>query len=228
MIRNTHLCSIVGVMVACASHASDEMVVRNKTHRGTFEGYEKNSFMFFDSSNDMIKAAKGAVKKLTLNPPCKVQLLRSMKKEPDGYVLKGYSSMKFTVEDSNGETTIFANNVKSITTERPNALLVAAVGADAAGGNKVPARIDTEPLEARPDLTDGQTRALSGYMDARERYDAFVSESSRMVAEMDRMRGARRTELLAELRDRKNQEQPIKNAVVAATADLKSAFPELQ
>ena len=228
MTGRAHVCAILTVMAACATHAADEMVVRNETHRGTFEAYERNSFMFLDSNNDMIKAPKGAVKKLTLNPACKVQVMRSMKKESEPYLLKGYKNMKITLSNGDGETTIFANNIKSMTADRPSALLVAAVGADAAGGNKAPPPIDTEPLEARADLTDEQAQALADYKDARETYDAFVRESSRMVAEMDRMQGPRRTDLLAELRSRKNQEQPIKNALLSATSAMKSAFPELQ
>ena len=97
--------------------------------------------------------------------------------------------------------------------------------ADPAGG--VLPLYDVSGLEGRADLTDAQNAALERYKAAKAKYSGYVSESSRIVAEMDRSRGQHRERLMDELRLRKQDEQPVKNEYRAATSALMSQFPGL-
>ena len=54
---------------------------------------------------------------------------------------------------------------------------------------------------------------------------SFRSESSAMVAKMDRAKGAQREGMLNALRSRKNAEQPIKSEFYASRAALLKTFP---
>jgi hypothetical protein len=91
------------------------------------------------------------------------------------------------------------------------------------GDAPIPAIDTTEFDEAA--MSESQRSTLAKYKIARKRYDAFLSESTAMVREMDRASGQRREQLLTKLRIRKNQEQPIRLEMSGAHKSLLAAFP---
>lgn len=227
------LCCCVAFAMSAGVHAADTMVVASETHTGTFEGYRQNRFLFRTESGTLLQEVRGRVSELKLGQPCKVTFARTGRKKREPAHLKTYAHMKFTFEDGGREKVVPAFNIREITVQRDESGGAAKPddGAKPGGAPDKPGvftTYDVRPLASRSDLTGPQSAALKRYETAKSRYDAFLKESTRLVTEMDRAKGAQREKLLNELRTRKNQEQPIKKELDGATAALLSAFPWLK
>ena len=156
-----------------------------------------------------------------MEKPTRVAFTASRKKRSGARMLKGYKGLKFVFVEGEKEKKVFAGRVKSISVIHPAG---GSGGKDAKGADTFPV-IDISGLETRSDLTEQQTDAIDRYKKAREAYDSFLAESSKLVARMDRERGGAREKLLDELRVRKDREQPIKNELRAAIRELMATCP---
>ena len=87
--------SAIFAFLAAVPACGDTMVIRNKTHEGTFEGFEKNMFRFRTAEGEFLKEKRGKVSKILLEEPCKVTFLRSGKKESESGMFKKYERLKF-------------------------------------------------------------------------------------------------------------------------------------
>ena len=211
--------------LAVAAVGSDVMVVKNVTHEGTFEGFEKNIFRFQTAEGEFLKEKRGKVSRLELAEPCKVTLLRTGKKESEPGLFKKYERLKFIFDENGKDKAEFANSIKKITVLRDPEPAVN--GRGGGGGNGSVEFIDVGPLEEREGLSAAQSAALQQYKAASAKYRAFVDTSTALVGQMDGAAGGERDRLLNQLRLRKNEEQPLKSAFNTATAQLLAKFPEL-
>jgi len=202
---------------------ADSMRIGTKTQKGTFAGYKNGSIMFQDENGEQFPQPRGSVKSLTIDSPCEASFKASSKDLTGMFTLVKYESGIFTVKDKGKQKEIPAIKVSEITVKQS----VSASG-DRVGDAPVSIRdIDISGIEGRTDLTQQQTEILNKYKAARSKYNAFVSENSSMVQQMDKAKGQKREELLNELRVRKAQEQPIRLEYETCRTSLVNAFKNL-
>jgi len=218
-MRNVVVCVALLATVAVAS--ADTLEVRNKTHEGKLETFENGQFTFRILFGDTLSVSASSVKTLTLDKPRPVSLLLSEKSEFEDANLHGFQQSKFTVEQKGGMRMIYAMKVKRMVVKeaKPSAT------ADSSEIPGLRAFVDITHIEDRTDLPPHQMDAMRVYVTARERYKAFLAESSRLVASANGETGDRRMVLLNELRDCKNREQPLLLALDQAEKALFVAFP---
>jgi hypothetical protein len=219
------VCSITISLLLTASlcHA-DRLVAGNKTHEGTFQGFEKNRFMFATTDGDYLSKPRTTVKELAMDPPRNV-ILTYKNKKTEEVRLTGYRMSKFSHQEKKAieETVISVMKLKSVTVPYTS-------GGGADGPSDGILRIGLSTLDkviGDTKLTETETQALERYKAAKKKYDEFRAESARLVAEMDAATGAHREDLLNQLRKRKNEEQPILNDLRAASQEFQNAFPNL-
>jgi len=203
---------------------ADVLNLGTKEHEGTFEGFANSRFVFRTGAGREVKESRTSVQRLTLAEPRKVALLRPGKKDPETVMLVGYEGGKFTVKQGNQETNIPGMQVRSIEVEME---MPEGGGADVTDTPRPIPPIDISELAARQDLGAPQIAVLEKYKAARAKYDAFIEESSALVAAMNKATGAKREELLNTLRRRKGEEQPIKRSLETSRSALIAAFPEI-
>jgi hypothetical protein len=103
---------------------------------------------------------------------------------------------------------------------RPPKLL--GIPREAGDGNRYPiSKVNTAEL-LRGDTSASQRKAIASFTKAKASYDAFMNESSSLVGTLGGTTGKQRAALLAKLRDRKNKEQPLKDALLKAHRKLES------
>lgn len=191
--------------------------------KGSFLAYKDNKFFFKTEKGQDLELSKAAVRKLTLDEPREVYFLRKGKSKNESALLVGYDKLQFSFKQKKQDFSISAMNVASI-----KASMATVEGGGTEGGttdgNTFIAAVDLSGLDETA-LSPSQKAAISSYAAVRTRYESFLSRSSTMVAEMDRSSGARREELLGELRRRKNEEQPIRLQMSSAHKSLLAAFP---
>ncbi len=214
---------LAACFVAVGSGRADTLTIGIRNIQGTFEGFSDDAFVFRSDKGETLRENRTNVRSLQLDAPVKVayEMARGGKGSQSA-LLKSYKGMRFVFKDGDKERTVFANHVKEIRVVRPP---------PAGGGGREPdgsafiQPVDISKVENNPDLTAGQKAAIERYRTARARYDNFFRESSELVARMDRAEGAERIRIHQELRVRKQEEQPIINALQAATTQLYNAFP---
>ncbi len=218
-------CLVIAFGLSAHVCAADVMVARGKRHSGTFRGYSKNMFQFRTTEDKTVHESRVRVTQLTLDRPLAVDVLRKGKNRHQRMELKKYQAMKFTFLERGRAKRIAAHDITEILVQQDSGPM---------GGQPVatdtsntPTLYDVEPIKSRTDLTAQQSQALTRYEAAKNQYEQFRRESSRLVSQMDRSTRANRAALLAQLRVRKEEEQPIKNKLRQATAALLSSFPEL-
>ncbi len=204
---------------------ADTMEVGSKKYEGSFEGFAQTKFIFRVSGGKLLKTPRSSVRRLTLAKPRNATMVKTARREPESIVLVSYGGGgKFTIMQNGRKSQVFALHVTSLSVAKDPP--PPAGGGMAAGPSSL-SPIDTSGVKDRPDLSRQQVAALARYQIAREAYDAFVAESSAMVAEMDTAAGDRRQELLQALRVRKQDERPISGELAASQSALLAALPEL-
>lgn len=205
-----------GTVSFCLCRA-DTLKTSTGTLTGTFQGYEKNEFLFTESGGTQHKIPKAKVTSVEVDQPCEARLRRSGKSTIEAVSLIGYDKLQFSFETNGKRFPLSAMNVTSLSVFR----------AMAGGGEEGPddstafiAPIDTSSLENRTDLTPTQQAALQRYKTARKNYDDFVSRSTDLMTTASTAQGPKRAEILTELRKRKQEEQPVKAELQAAGSAL--------
>jgi len=215
----------VGIILAVAVTATalgDTLTTKKGTHNGAFEGYRDSEFTFRTDKGQVIREMRVNVKKLECEKPKQV-ILSVERKPPASAMFKKYEKLKFTFEEKGRKRTVFSRTVESITVTQTGA----GQGRGSKGGGALP-MFDVSRLEKAPDITAAQKAAVERYKTAKAQYSTFLAQSSAMVVEMDKARGARRENLMNQLRMRKQDEQPIKNEYRTAMSALLQAFPNLE
>ena len=198
-------------------------MVKKTEYKGTFEGYQDGAFLFRTADGILLKERKSGVRELKLGEPCSIGLVTSKKKDSEWVVLKQYKSMKFVIEDGDKEKKIYGNTFKKITIHHPDE-----GGGGGGVGLGMPELIDTSGVEARDDLTPAQTAALTQYKAAKAEWEQFLEESTALMKAADQVQDAKRMELMEKLRERKNEEMPIRTRLNGATKTLLAAFPDAE
>ena len=221
MKRTFAILALAGLCGAAWCRA-DTLTVGIKNISGTFEGFANDAFAFRSDTGETLSENRTNVRALELDAPVKVSFeLARGGKGLESSTLAAYKGMKFIFKDGDKERSFFANQIKEIRVIRPPQ----AGGGHAQDGGAAIRPVDISKVENNPDLTDGQKAALARYKTARAAYDDFLRESSDLVAQMDRAQGADRTKIHNRLRLRKQEEQPIINALQSAMTQLFNAFP---
>lgn len=219
------LCCMAILLTCGLTAQADSITIRNETHQGSFEGYSNSTFTFRKKDGEILEETRSLVRELKLDPPCKTQVTLSRSSDSEERLMKGYKAMKFVFVEGDKEKTDFANVIDEIKVQRP---MASAGGKTGTSGQEVIPRINLSGVEDNPALSPQQKTAIDNYKKARAEYDAFLTESSALVAEMDAAKGARREDLLNRLRMRKNEEMPIKQALQNATNELLALFPPME
>lgn len=224
MKRNILSGALVLLLSATTGGYADTLTRGTKHLTGRFTGIDQSRFTFEDSSGKLHKTHQSFVAKLDLDEPTPVTFMLSGKREEYTGVLHGYRSGRFTIEMSGTERMVPGPQIKSLSIRD---LEAEAQKTAAAAGPRVK-NIDSTALRKRPDLTANQSAILDRYDSDKKRYDGYLGQSSDMVAKMDATKGAQRGKLLAVLRHRKAEEQPLKNAYESSRDALLAAFPNMQ
>ncbi|MDI6774315.1 MAG: hypothetical protein QME60_02825 [Verrucomicrobiota bacterium] len=210
--------------VSAAAAFGDQLTVTGKTHDGTFQGYEDTRFQFMTVKGRFVKEHPRRVVKLVLANPRKASYVTADAQKEVVAVFKGYDKRKFIFLKDGEEAQVAQAKMKTLElvyeeTAGGNG------GEELAGGRYPIPRVDLNALSGG-EINAAQQAALDKFKAAKQGYDDFVSQSSAMVAEMDKTTGAERENLLNQLRMRKNQEQPLKNSLAAAYKALTNVFAE--
>ena len=162
-----------------------------------------------------------SVRSVQVDAPCPATLKRTGRSQAERVEVKEYGAGRFTFIERGKEVQIFGMRVERMAVNRSSGTT---------GGTDAPRpkpRIDIAALERQPDLTSSQRASIARYKSARKRYDAFVDEELRPGRDhLDAATGTRREQLLLRLRQRKDQEQPLKRDLDSAEASLLRAFPK--
>jgi hypothetical protein len=201
---------------------ADEWIAGGTKQDGYFQSFTNGAFMLRSSRGRLLKEQPTRINKLTFDKPIKVTYITSDKKEPQEGTLKGYEKSYFHFEKDGKPVQVAYMKVRSM-----DRIADPTVHDNSGGG--VISGIDTDSLEKRyagAGMTPAQSAALAAYKAARNQYDTFINQSSSLVSQMNSASGMQRENLMNQLRKRKFDEQPIKNAMLDAQADLLDAFPD--
>lgn len=219
-----HLLIITAVAAFSAIQAMpDEITIGNTKQQGTFEGVENSLLVFRTGKDNVLKENGSKVLRITLDSPCKATITYTSKKPDETVLLKGYEKLKFTIGDRKKERTVFAATVKQMTVQRE----APSSNDGESGGMGGIIQFDFNTFEAGlqdQELTAAQKTALQNYKSAKTKFDVFVNESTVLQRQMDKSTDAVRENLLNQLRKRKNEEQPIRNALLQAQPAFFSEF----
>lgn len=207
----------------CAAVCADELVVGGGAHQGTFEGLANGTVQFVTSKGRFMKEQPTRISRLTVTSSNKATYVTSEKKDPETAVFKGFEKLKFIFEKDGKEVIVHHTKMKKIDIEYESK----GNGTDDGIAQIQPLDISAIEQSAKDGLlTPAQIAILDCYKAARAAYDAFLAKSTELRNKMDAATGAAREDLLNQLRTRKNEEQPIKKALLEAQSALMSAFPE--
>jgi hypothetical protein len=219
----TFLAMAVVVALVTAAGAAGPLVGTGKTKEGTFRGYEKGRFLFASSKGKPMKEQAGRVMKLILGEPLKVTYQTADAAKPLEAQFKGYDKKTFTFAGKEGkETSVPQLKMKTIELSFD---MEGEEGGDRGGGRYPIPDVNLESL-AGTEATPAQQAAIDKFTAAKKRYDEFVNVSSGLVQEMDKATGVKREEFLNQLRARKNDEQPLRTALINAYKTMGDAFPD--
>lgn len=210
---------LVTLVVLLPRHSTADLLTSGGvTRSGRFAGYRSDHFSFAADDGAPLDHHRGTVQKLALEAPLTVTLLRSNQAPPgDEVLLSGFEAGAFSIERSGRVQQVPALFVASISVPAP------AAGTAAAPTPGPRPAIDVAALERSP-MSEAQRALLDDYREARRDYDAFVAESSALVAQLDTLTGARRMELLEKLRHRNHSEQPLATALRRTEQAVRQAF----
>jgi hypothetical protein len=201
----------------------DQLVILGQTREGSFQGFENGRIDFQASGGKFVKEQSTRVTKLVLTSPLKASYQTTGGKREEDVTLKGFEKGKFAFAGKDGkEVLVPAMQIRSI---EPVFAGAAGGGGDAGERYPIPP-VDLSTIAG--DLAPDQQAALDGFRAAKKAFDDFVAESSALVQEMDRLKGPKREERLNQLRLRKDQEQPLRQNLIAAYRTLTSAFADAQ
>ena len=211
----------VSALISCISVKADVLKTAMGEKKGHFSAYKNSKFIMKSEKGKKIEIPKATARELILESPVNVTFKRKGKSKSESAELLGYSKLQFQLKQKNKKVSLSAMYVTSMEAHVP---MSAGPGGTVRGGDTSIRAIDTSKFDEST-MTASQKSALASYRAVRKRYDAFLSQSAAMVAEMDRSTGQQREKLLSKLRIRKNQEQPIRNEMSAAHKSFLAAFP---
>lgn len=213
---------ITMLLIVAASASADVLIVGKTRYKGTFRGFENNSFEFDLQDGNSLKKNRSMVNSLELEKPVKASYLERGKKTVEDVEFLGYDKLKFLFSDNSKEIGISGSVMKNIT-----------VSWSYSGGDgglpssetpTPPPLLDLSKIEGAQ-LTPEQQTALSAYKAARAEYDKYLAESTALVKQMDASKNEKREQLLSKLRIRKQDEQPILASLQQATDNILAVFP---
>jgi hypothetical protein len=215
-MRIVAACAAVGLTIACAS-GDQLLVLGGQTREGTFQGFEGGKFLFLPSRGKFMKETPSRVSRLVLANKTKATYQTTDGKSESDAVLKGYEKGKFIFLKDGKETAVIPMKIKQLD-------LSFETGGDAGGGSYPIPAVDLATLGG--ELTQEQQGIVDRFVAAKKSFDEFLAESSAVVAEMDKLKGPKREELLNKLRMRKEAEQPLRDSLRIAYRALVGAFSE--
>ena len=215
---------LCGVLASVA--LGDQLMVTGQTKDGTFESYSDGRFHFQTTKFKSVKEQAIRVSKLVLSQPLTVAYMTTDAKEPEPAVLKGYDKRLFTFEKDGKDFTIPQAKMKSIEPMEENGNGGGGGGGDSGDPSQYPIpEVDLSIFDGM-ELTPAQQTTLTKFKTSKKTYDAFYDKNTTMVKEMDQLTGAKRIDLLNQLRLRKGEEQPLRKDLIAAYKALAAAFPQ--
>jgi hypothetical protein len=218
--------SLAFVMAAAGAWGDQLFFTAVQSKDGTFQGYEEGHFQFMTTKGRFMKESSSRVLKLVLEGPQKASYQTTDANKEEFALLKGYDKKKFTFQTKDGkEAQIPVAKVKTVSLVTDEAPAATGDAAEVSAGRYPIPKIDLAAL-AGGELAPAQQAVLDKFKEAKKAYDDFVAQSSTMVADMDKMTGAKREDLLNKLRVRKGEEQPLKNALISAFKGLTAAFAD--
>lgn len=210
---------IVLLLGMVAEARCDEWVIGGQTRQGTFLRYEDGKFIFLTEKGET-REASSRVSRLVLPKPASVTYQTTEDRRSRSGELRGYDRRGFVLADGGREMTLPLLKMKRL--EVADVTGGAGEGRSGVelGDDRYPVpNIDLRKFQGDT-LTEEQHAAVERFHRAKKAFDAFVDESSRLVAEMEKSTGERRQRLLDQLRLRKLQEQPLRDALIRAYRDL--------
>ena len=206
------------VMLASAA-CGDQLVLGGQTKEGTFQGYENGRFFFANKRGRLMREQAIRVTKLVLSSPMRVVYVTKDGKAEEIADLTGYEKKAFTFDKKGQQVVVPQAKMKEIGRSEEG-------GEGGGDGGRYPVpEVDLDSF-AGDNVTPAQQAALDRYKTAKKKFDDYVADSTALVKEMDAATGAKREALLNQLRQRKNEEQPLKKDLIAAYNALADLFPE--
>ena len=224
----------------------DQLDVGGAKYNGTFDAYD-NSFHFTTGSGKKRTEKPARVKALSFEEPVEVTFKVLNDRKEYKALLKGYEYSNFLIEIEGKDVSVHSSVVLSMTPHQekapppprppppekkpevpetiedsppPTKPRSVEIPREARDSQRYPIpKVDTKSIASR-DLSQEQRLTLESFVAAKAGYDAFMRSSSAMVAQLDSATGSKRAKLLAELRARKNNEQPLKDALLKAHQKL--------
>jgi len=223
------ICVLFLLAFVVEGEAEDKLFLKgNEEHTGRLESYKNGKFNFKPDGKTPIHELRTFTEKLVMDPPAVAVVTHKTKREKiEGMKLKRYEKGAFVFDKDGKEVKILAMQISTIEIQMSGG----GWGGGGASSSEVgDLQVDMKALAAwmnENETTPEQKKAFDDYKSARAAYDSFQAESSRLIDAMDNATGAAREQLLNDLRIRKNEEQPILNALGSAEKALLATFPEL-
>lgn len=211
--------------ICCLKSQGDVITVGIHDYNGTFVGLENGriAFQIKDGKKEDVEELASKVVSISMKEPQEAVLIKTSKTKSETVMVLGFEKPWLTFESKGRKSKIFISQIKSLSVN----------GVGLSGGSvgsvefKPDPRINIKELEKRQDLSEEQKSAIDNYKNGKVQYDSFIESNGKLVQELDMAVGDRRSWILNELRSRKNQEAPIKQAYVIARNNLYKEFPEL-
>lgn len=205
---------------------ADVIVVGSSKKKATIEGYDGRNILYYDfDSHKNAEASRMSVKAFALDKPRKAKVVMMGKPKPQNMIMHGYKNGKFVFADGEKRVEIHAMKVDNISLEK--APMFAKQSQAAPEPAQKISDADIQRALSRPDLTPKQKALLEDYQATSKEYRQFVAESGQLVSQMDALTGADRIAALEKLRQRKEEEQPLKGKMMASQRAVLQAIPDL-
>lgn len=210
---------LMSVLVATCASGDQLVILGGQAKDGTFQGFDGGKILFQPSKGRFMKEQPSRISKLVLTTPTKASYKTSDGKTEEGVIFKGYEKGKFIFVKDGKEVPVTALKMKSI-----EPVFQTGGGGGEGGGEYPIPPVDVASLG--DNLTEGQKAIIDRFNTAKKSFDEFLAVSVGMVKEMDTLKGAKREEVMNDLRRRKEAEQPLKRALVESYKELIGAFSE--
>jgi hypothetical protein len=211
------------VILLASAAMADQFLIAGQTREGRFRAFSGGRFEL-STDRRTTKEPASRVTKLTVSEPLEVNYTTSDGKQHKGAQFKGYAMGIFRLATKEGgDVSVPQIKLRSLEV----VFHENAAPAEGGGEARDPApALDLSAID-RSGLTGAQVSAMENYLAARAAYDAYVALSSQMVNQMNGLKGPQREAVLNQLRQRKAEEQPIRNRLTSACTALKTAIPGL-